>query len=841
MSNWEKKIKDAAVERKELVINLNDFVFGEVIGTGGYGKVIKARQLSTGMDCAVKQIYSRKLEGDKMRRYLNEINTMSLADNLFLLNFIGFTAEPPYSIITQYMPNSSLEKYIYTNSNKTGKTLTGSQLTVICLGISYGLMHLHKLNIIHRDLKASNILLDQSFLPKISDFGISRFEDSGNGMTEKIGTPNYMAPELMTSKYYDWKVDVYSFGMLMYEMAEGVRAFKGLKISDIFNYVVNFEFRPRFTNKTPLPLQLLIRKCWAGDPEKRPTFEEIYSQFASGKVAFPDTKRPHVMAVLQLIERDESKRTGITHFSMRKYAEASQWKDYTEKEETSEEVDKDFQPENIPKAIITSKIVKILQDPNNPKFKTIVAKYAKKIGIIDFNAYFSPLYTLLYHQQQTIPILKAAVTLMDRDTTFIYFFDYVSLFSLLPLRNKAEIDLSCECLSFLFTERPFDLSSKHIDLINTLFKLRPKKMLVLHSFYARSFNLLADPYLIIDNLMTNEMIFYLKDVGHLFVSILFYLLSTFPDFVSQRGSQALPIMSHFLLANNKESIISVYDSFSQLSEKINLKNFGFEINYELILKHLNDGNIWLSVVSFLIRTEDIHITPEMLKILLMRTHQSPRPWLVLIKVAETKEGSEFLFEHDEWILETFRHPTEVARIFLILYSKENLHSRILEMDNLGTFLSSLLDDDGNIKLYTVATSIIRYAPHVMQLLNFLSRTGIIKQYITITQKYFKNDEKQNKRKATKIKKQALLFFDTLSRIGYMNEYLLFVDQLCELISDPAFTKDTITVMVSLSQYPPLALAFREKKIEKYFQKLELFPNYKDAATRFLANLNRVVK
>ena len=85
MIKWSKKIQEISEEREDLVVDINDFEFGEVIGHGGYGDVIRATQKSTGKDCAVKKIYSQKLEGNKFRRYLNEIKILSTVDNLFLL------------------------------------------------------------------------------------------------------------------------------------------------------------------------------------------------------------------------------------------------------------------------------------------------------------------------------------------------------------------------------------------------------------------------------------------------------------------------------------------------------------------------------------------------------------------------------------------------------------------------------------------------------------------------------------------------------------------------------------------------------------------------------------
>ena len=831
MAEWERKIRDISNSKHDFVVDIHDFILGDVIGVGGYGKVRKAFNRETGEDCAIKQIYKEKLEGSKLRRYLNEINTMSVASNLFLLDFVGFTNQQPYSIVTKFMPNSSLEKYIY--KDKCQKQLSGTQLTCIAIGISYGMMYLHNLGIIHRDLKPENVLLDEYLNPKICDFGISRFYELDDDMTAKIGTPSSMAPELMTSNQYNNKVDVYSMAILLYEMSEGKRAFKGFKINDIFSYVVNFDFRPKFTESTPMPLRLLIKRCWDSDPNVRPPFEEIFAELASGRVSFPDTNRPHVVAFLQMIEKDESKRKGEVHLKMRRYADVTKWIAASDTEKQEEE----FVKENFIDKKISPNVIKILNNPKSPKFRKTVAKYAASIDINSFNDFFSPLYTLLYNKIETATIMRAAISMMDRDTTFICFFDFVCFFSLLPLNTKTEAYLACECLSFLFTERPCDINAKHFPLINGLIPKKPKKMLILHSFYARSFAALSDPYLVIDNLMANEAKLVENNVGYLLLSILFYLMDNFEDFARQRGRPVFKCIMRLMNSQHTQTIITAYDTVSQLLFKIRPEEVGFRLDYKLAVKHLNDGKLWKAVTSLLIRLNYIKINEELLKILLIRSHQSPRPWVVLFKIAGYADGARFLFEHDEWLSEAYRHPSDVTRLFLILFSQSQYHSRVLEMPNLATLLQCLFDS-GDAKLYKIATGIIRYMQHDQHLMNFLTQSGVIKNFINVTLSMFQK-EKESLVVNNKIKKNALLLFDTLARIGYLNEYLLFVDTLIEMMADPNFTKDAITVIVSFSQYAPLALAFKEKKLDRYFAKLAKFPNYADSVDVFLKNLKRI--
>lgn len=150
----------------------------------------------------------------------------------------------------------------------------------ILIGIARGMIYLHKNYIIHRDLKPGNILLDDDFNPHITDFGLSKVHVTGRSQnqTQALGTSIYMAPEVIEGTGYNWKADVYSYGILMYEVITDTipyPLFQNHKMS-IFqfnNKVVKENYRPEFKGPIKEALQKLIEECWSPDVNKRPTFE----------------------------------------------------------------------------------------------------------------------------------------------------------------------------------------------------------------------------------------------------------------------------------------------------------------------------------------------------------------------------------------------------------------------------------------------------------------------------------------------------------------------------------------------------------------------------------------
>ncbi|CAI9087679.1 OLC1v1021816C1 [Oldenlandia corymbosa var. corymbosa] len=195
------------------------------IGEGGFGPVYKG-ELSTGKKIAIKRLSIDSKQG--LVEFKNEVILISKLQHRNLVRLLGCCIDgEERMLVYEYMPNKSLDKYIY--DSKTRKALNWTMRFNIIAGIARGLLYLHRdsrLRIIHRDLKASNILLDSEMNPKISDFGTARaFEEEqlSDKTTRVVGTHGYMAPEYITKGLYSMKSDVYSFGVLLLEIVSGRR------------------------------------------------------------------------------------------------------------------------------------------------------------------------------------------------------------------------------------------------------------------------------------------------------------------------------------------------------------------------------------------------------------------------------------------------------------------------------------------------------------------------------------------------------------------------------------------------------------------------------------------
>ncbi|KAK3430372.1 hypothetical protein EUGRSUZ_E01918 [Eucalyptus grandis] len=203
----------------------SNFSNNNMIGVGGFGPVYKGN-LQTGQLVAVKRLSKSSQQG--LEEFKNEVLLIARLQHRNLVGLLGCCIEGEERILLyEYMDNKSLNYFIF--DQEKSMLLTWQRRFDIVVGIARGLLYLHrdsKLQVIHRDLKASNILLDGDLNPKISDFGLARIfgANEKEAKTKRvIGTHGYMAPEYAMDGKFSLKSDIYSFGVLLLEIVSGKR------------------------------------------------------------------------------------------------------------------------------------------------------------------------------------------------------------------------------------------------------------------------------------------------------------------------------------------------------------------------------------------------------------------------------------------------------------------------------------------------------------------------------------------------------------------------------------------------------------------------------------------
>lgn len=227
---------------RELCVATQNFHPSNMIGEGGFGRVYKGHLKATNQVVAVKQLDRNGFQGN--REFLVEVLILSLLHHPNLVNLVGYCAEGEQRILVyEYMANGSLEDHLLELTPDT-KPLDWQTRMKIAEGAAKGLEYLHEEAdppVIYRDFKASNILLDENFNPKLSDFGLAKLGPTGDRThvsTRVMGTYGYCAPEYASTGQLTTKSDVYSFGVVFLEMITGRRVIDYSKPSQEQNLVI---------------------------------------------------------------------------------------------------------------------------------------------------------------------------------------------------------------------------------------------------------------------------------------------------------------------------------------------------------------------------------------------------------------------------------------------------------------------------------------------------------------------------------------------------------------------------------------------------------------------------
>ncbi|KAL6846134.1 hypothetical protein ACP4OV_023582 [Aristida adscensionis] len=308
------------------------FAAANLLGRGGFGPVYRGR-LADGREVAVKQLAAGSRQG--AREFRNEATLLARVQHRNVVNLIGYCAHGAAEklLVYEYVPNESLDKILFSSSpaapaNPSSKSdggrsrraeLTWPRRLEVVVGVARGLLYLHEdahTPIIHRDIKASNILLDDRWVPKIADFGMARlFPEAGDGAsrvhTRVAGTNGYMAPEYLMHGHLSTKADVFSFGVVLLELVSGSKnsAFlppPGSDADNLLEHAWSLYKKGRSlelldpavkATATPEQVELCVRiglLCVQADPRARPDMKRVVIILSKKQSTLEEPTRPGV-------------------------------------------------------------------------------------------------------------------------------------------------------------------------------------------------------------------------------------------------------------------------------------------------------------------------------------------------------------------------------------------------------------------------------------------------------------------------------------------------------------------------------------------------------------------
>ncbi|KAI8551411.1 hypothetical protein RHMOL_Rhmol06G0183800 [Rhododendron molle] len=278
VSTWIKVLESPMFQNKPLLpyqewnIDYRELTVGTRVGIGFFGEVF--RGIWNGTDVAIKVFLEQDLTAENMEDFCNEISILSRLRHPNVILFLGACTKPPHlSMVTEYMEMGSLYYLIHLSGQK--KKLSWRRRLKMLRDISRGLMCIHRMKIVHRDIKSANCLVNKHWTVKICDFGLSRImTDSTMSDSSSAGTPEWMAPELIRNEPFSEKCDIFSLGVIMWELCTLNRPWQGTPPERVVYAVANEGSRLEIPEG---PLGRLIADCWA-EPQDRPSCEEILTR-----------------------------------------------------------------------------------------------------------------------------------------------------------------------------------------------------------------------------------------------------------------------------------------------------------------------------------------------------------------------------------------------------------------------------------------------------------------------------------------------------------------------------------------------------------------------------------
>uniref|UniRef100_A0A2P2L662 non-specific serine/threonine protein kinase n=1 Tax=Rhizophora mucronata TaxID=61149 RepID=A0A2P2L662_RHIMU len=324
LEDWERDYGPHRFKYKDLYMATKGFRDKELLGTGGFGRVYRGILPTSKVEIAVKRVSHESRQG--MREFVAEIVSIGRLRHRNLVTLLGYCRRRgELLLVYDYMPNGSLDKYLY---DQPKVTLNWSQRFRVIKGVASGLFYLHEeweQVVIHRDVKASNVLLDGELNGRLGDFGLARLYDHGKDpqTTHVVGTLGYLAPEHARTGKANASTDVYSFGAFLLEVACGRRPIEPREEVLLVDWVFSFLLRGQIleardpnlgTEYVAEEVELVLKLgllCSHADPTARPSMRQVL-QYFDGDFPLPEISSIGISASGQLF----SQRAGFSDFAM---------------------------------------------------------------------------------------------------------------------------------------------------------------------------------------------------------------------------------------------------------------------------------------------------------------------------------------------------------------------------------------------------------------------------------------------------------------------------------------------------------------------------------------------
>ncbi|CAM6082697.1 unnamed protein product [Calypogeia fissa] len=276
---------------EQWTIDLRRLHMGPAFAQGAFGRLYKGTYNAADVAVKILERPENNLERALLMesQFAKEVTMLANTRHQNVVRFIGACRKPMvWCIVTEYAKGGSVRSFL---SRRSSRSVPLKVAVKQALDVARGMEYLHSLEIIHRDLKSDNLLIANDKSIKIADFGVARIEVQTEGMTPETGTYRWMAPEMIQHRPYNHKVDVYSFGIVLWELLTGLLPFQNMTAVQAAFAVVNKGVRPNVPAECPPALVDIMCRCWDANPDVRPAFAQVVRMLEDAQVEIMSTVR----------------------------------------------------------------------------------------------------------------------------------------------------------------------------------------------------------------------------------------------------------------------------------------------------------------------------------------------------------------------------------------------------------------------------------------------------------------------------------------------------------------------------------------------------------------------
>lgn len=780
------------IEYHDYVLPSSDFIILEELENNENSTISIGFRISTKHKVTIKQLKERNPKDYVLKELSHEIRVMATCNNSFILPLIGFTETKPYALLSELMQNKSLMNLIHTK--KTSNHLSGDQKNTIAIGIAAGMSYLHKLSIIHRDLKTANILIDNNFYPKISDFHLSLFVETSDNLPQKniVGTPAYMAPELFEVGTYSNKVDVYSFAIILWEMETGLVPFKGLNTEGL-KEMLRKEERLTIPPRAPQPLKKLIQMCWHQNPEKRPTFQKILELFLSKKVYFNGAKDESIQKIKEIIDGSQN--------------------------------------------LDNSNIIK-----NVTKFDKIPFLFRRmdSIAILNFMQtidskncinFFNSVFYLVQNEMSTKIVQTALfemLKLLDSNFDCLTLFVENEFFEKLPYMDDELQLLSLSILIPIFQYHPDKVTIQIIQTIEMIIPSQAIKTL-------RLFSILIDKpkepieeiqKRVIDIIIMKSDIFIKANATKHLIQLIYKIIKYFINFCENRIGNIISILTNCLnFTNNYEIIKLTYSALYFFHNQI------LKINPLTIQRHLETDIYSSYILHFLGLVQLDKINTNLLELAYNKKKITKWGEIGFYNLCSNLSIDQTYIQFFQNVFNDPNSPNDFKiRISIILMKNESFTKYIQNLDELFTFFNSLILEFKNEYLNFILNYVIKLYIEKDNL-KLIHNTKLVENAFNII-----NEIDQESYYIIEY-----LLIDKLGRIGYLPEFMIILDQATKQLKSNSYLQYySISYFALISNYQESLQRLLNLKIQELICSQDFDSQIKkDMASMALENIHKL--